>query len=634
MSQTFGVMNEANAVADFREANTFHHERSDRYYEMIERGGVYYQGRYQLDHDGRRINEFEQRITHFLGSGVNERDYLHLTPEGRLTQMPIVWYGKLNRWGIAPGYDQADHAGFTRDVSYDCMFCHNGYPAPSTVNDRESLASYPQVLPEGIDCQRCHGPGSAHIQLASDEHSTIGDVRAAIVNPAKLDHDRALDVCAQCHLETTSFDLPDMITRFDRGVFSFKPGERLTDARVHFDYAPGSGREDRFEIVGQVYRMRQSPCFVQSNGGLTCTTCHDPHVATRGIPMREKTRSQCLTCHDLTSLASHQEMLQADVSGGGDCTSCHMPARRTEDVVRLVMTDHRIGIHDLSTDTTAPRDEMQVHYRGGVEFYREPPDMSSAEKELLLGVAHVRYDANVGAGIRMIESALGDLSPASSIPYVELALAYLKLGRAAPAVKWLEQAVSVEPDNPRAWNNLGKSRESVGDQAGARQAYEKALELDQQNTFARTNLASVLARNGDLDAATAQAVRAVSLDPFSFEAHRTLGLVYAVSGNWESAADALGTAQKIKPNDPAVLSSLVQVGDSQGFAREVVPLLVAALRVSPGDEGLRRATAMCAAACARQGSCEEAWTCFDALNDADAFPPADLAHLIQQNCPR
>src|SRR5580658_6411421 len=49
-------------------------------------------------------------------------------------------------------------------------------------------------------------------------------VRAAIVNPAKLSYERRQDLCLQCHLEPASGDIPAKVVRFDRGVFSYKPG--------------------------------------------------------------------------------------------------------------------------------------------------------------------------------------------------------------------------------------------------------------------------------------------------------------------------------------------------------------------------------------------------------------------------
>ncbi len=58
----------------------------------------------------------------------------------------------------------------------------------------------------------------------------------------------------QCHLETTSLKLPANLLRFGRGVFSFRPGEPLEDYLLHFDRAPGSGFEPRFEF-GAAYRF-------------------------------------------------------------------------------------------------------------------------------------------------------------------------------------------------------------------------------------------------------------------------------------------------------------------------------------------------------------------------------------------
>ena len=135
------------------------------------------------------------------------------------------------------------------------------------------------ALPEGIDCQRCHGPGQAHVEAVKS-----GDMKAgvrAIVNPAKLDRDRQLEACMQCHLESTSSPLPFQIQRYEQPLFSYTPGKPLSDYFIHFDHAPGTpGRDDKFEIAGGAYRLRKSACFQRSE--MTCLTCHDPHDIPRG----------------------------------------------------------------------------------------------------------------------------------------------------------------------------------------------------------------------------------------------------------------------------------------------------------------------------------------------------------------
>ena len=119
-------------------------------------------------------------------------------------------------------------------------------------------------LPEGIDCQRCHGPGQKHIQVAKTPNARREDIRASIVNPSRLTPERQMEVCMQCHLETTSFPLPNSIVRYEREPFSYRPGEPLANYILHFDQAPGNGYDDKFEIASSAYRLRKSACFLRA----------------------------------------------------------------------------------------------------------------------------------------------------------------------------------------------------------------------------------------------------------------------------------------------------------------------------------------------------------------------------------
>src|ERR1700676_4210827 len=88
-----------------------------------------------------------------------------------------------------------------------------------------------------------------------------------------------MDVCRQCHLETTSSPLPNSIVRYERGPFSYRPGEPLADFKLFFDRkVPG----DRVEIASAAYRLDRSACFLKSGGRMTCTTCHNPHDIRHG----------------------------------------------------------------------------------------------------------------------------------------------------------------------------------------------------------------------------------------------------------------------------------------------------------------------------------------------------------------
>src|SRR5262249_29598872 len=156
-----------------------------------------------------------------------------------------------------------------RFVSYKCMFCHNAIPRIPKENETPgSDPVFAGDLPQGIDCQRCHGPGANHIRVVTNRSSKPEDIRARIVNPAHHAFERLIESCMRCRLERSGCPLPSSIVRFDRGPFSFVPGEPLCAFMLTFDHAPGAGHDAKFEAVSSVYRLRQSKCFLESQGRL------------------------------------------------------------------------------------------------------------------------------------------------------------------------------------------------------------------------------------------------------------------------------------------------------------------------------------------------------------------------------
>ena len=149
------------------ENSRFFHEPSQRYYETRFEDGRLVIARYQLDSEGKKIRVLEQEIDWILGSGSRARSYIYQTEAGEHFLAPISWYSQSGSWQMAPGYDKPDHKGFARAVSRDCMFCHNAFPdVPEASDVHGKPPIFPAELPEGVGCQRCHGPGAQHSTLA------------------------------------------------------------------------------------------------------------------------------------------------------------------------------------------------------------------------------------------------------------------------------------------------------------------------------------------------------------------------------------------------------------------------------------------------------------------------------------
>lgn len=553
-------------VEDFTKPVRFYHQASDQHFTIYEKDGKYYQRRHQVGFDGSETNVVEKQIDLVVGSGNHARTYLHRTPEGRIFELPLAWYAeKDGHWGMNPTYDQPNHRGFRREIVYECMFCHTGYPDVAPGTDR--VGSEPRFagrIPEGIDCQRCHGPGRDHIEAVNTGRD-LAQIRDAIVNPSRLDAERQMDICLQCHLETTSSQLPDSVRRFDRGVFSFRPGELLADYELFFDHAPGTGYDDKFEIAHQGYRLRKSACFQQSAGQLTCTTCHNPHDVLRGEAAKRQYVAVCRTCH--------QDRVETLVRDGrhtasDDCLTCHMPKRRTDDVVHVVMTDHYIQRRKPARDLLAPLEERhlteETAYKGPVALYYPRQLPPTQESELYLAMAQVKQFSNLQAGIPQLAAALDKYRPETAEFYFELAEAYAHIGQFDEAIRRYEEAVNRKPGFRAAWVGLGTTLSKSGQDDRAAEALRQALEPDAKDASILNDLGLILLRQGKLNEAEARFRRAVESDPDFPEAHSNLGGVLSQIGDRAGAEQSYRNAIRLKPDYAAAHDNLATLLIARG----------------------------------------------------------------------
>ena len=86
-------------------------------------------------------------------------------------------------------------------------------------------------------------------------------------------------------------------------------------------------------------------------------------------------------------------------------------------------------------------------------------------------------------------------------------------GKVGEAKRVFEQALADDPNDPRAWLDLGLVHEATGDFASAEKAYRRATGLDRNFAEAFNNLGVLLREGGKLAEATTMLERAVALDP-------------------------------------------------------------------------------------------------------------------------
>jgi predicted CXXCH cytochrome family protein len=467
-----------------------------------------------------------------------------------------------------PGYDHPNHYDFSREITQECIFCHNAYPEIAPGTDRVgSEARFPGALPEGIDCQRCHGPGLRHIEAVKSGDSR--KVREAIVNPARLSPEQQLDLCMQCHLQTTSTRLPHAVLRVDRGAFSYRPGQPLADYALHFDHAPGTGWDDKFQIAHQAYRLRKSACFLKSEGRMTCTTCHNPHASPRGQAAVEHYTAKCRSCHGpalARQIAANKHTSEAN------CLDCHMPKRRTDDVVHVVMTDHYIQrkkpARDLLADIQERHDTEASAYHGPVVPYypkQLPPGPGS---ELYLSMAQVKQLTNLQEGVPRLAAAIEKFQPEEAEFYFELAEAYASVGNNGESVRFYELAVHRKSDLWQGWLGLGKALSESGRHDRALEAIQKALALRPASPAVLNALGLIYGRQAKSDAAIGAFQKTVELDPDYAEAYNNLGASLMETGNRAGAEEAFRNCIRVQPDFAGAHRNLANLLAGRGQLEE------------------------------------------------------------------
>jgi len=387
----------------------------------------------------------KRELLYYIGSGRRGLSYL-FAQDGFLFESPVNWYSKERRWDMAPAYQNAREIPLNLPAYTSCLRCHVSSmrePAKGTDN----LYPAPAFLDAGVTCERCHGPGAAHVTGAE----TAGAVTGAIVNPSRLAPERRDAVCMQCHLEGKV-----AIERRGRHADEFEPGDSLSE---YIRYYILSGvQETGLGGVSQVEALAQSVCKRKSGDRMSCTSCHDPHYQPSAGERVSYYRGKCLACHGADFGTRHH-------AAQFDCMSCHMPASASTDVAHTQVTDHRIPRFP-GTSQAALRDlKLPPERLSLVPF----PDSTDAEKDVR-----------------------------------DLALAWESLANEGvdagepEAERLLRSAASKFPNDPEVLSALGYIEQRHGETRQASELYRRALILDPDLIDAGANLGVIEAKSGQL----------------------------------------------------------------------------------------------------------------------------------------
>ncbi len=607
----------------FDASSRVYNPQRDLYYEPFVRGDTLFQREFRLDDAGHVMHEQVHPAAWVVGSGNATRSYL-MNVNGHITQMPLTWYVERARWDLSPGYEQKN-LRFGRAISLECMTCHNGLPAHSPFTQ-----SHYTEVPEGITCERCHGPGSAHVDARlADLGPSEGEPDPTIVNTAHLDRAVQLAVCQQCHLTGFSVFKPG------HDATTYRPGQPLSAHRTVFALKEERDDPERFGIASHAERLAKSACY--QNSVMTCTTCHDPHEPVADLG-GDYFNEVCQGCHTPDSgedqvMCSRDETHTAAEAMTGNCAGCHLQKSGTSDIPHVTFTDH--WIRRTLPPARAPEDIERILYRSEpFELVRitegEAGDEATARLEEAVAYFTL-YDTQhrIPAYLaRVIEAARRGLAGGADHPEARLALGralaeidslpqaeqtlreavarypdharlhywladvLLRSGSAATAVTHLEHALATQPAFTEAHIKLAQAREALGQRAPALRAYEEALAQNPiHHPDVWNNLGFLLIQQNQLQEADSLLSRAVVLDPDLAAALINLGSVRMLNQDLESAIALFERGAELDPTNVAPLGNLGMIYAQQGRYDDARAMFERVLALSPNDPNARAALA-------------------------------------------
>jgi hypothetical protein len=283
----------------------------------------------------------EHRIQYTLGSRRIQH-YITTDGNGRMIILPPTWDVQRQEWFdnmeiVRPDQDEQKPV---QQWNKNCFGCH---VSQQENNYSPSARTYETQWEDfGTSCERCHGPGSKHIEAYSRAKDPALVTASAIIRQTNLDPATSSMICAQCH------------TFRDIVAPGFMAGANYYDYFLPFlEYGPQKAEDPAYWADGRPRRFSndamglwQSECFIQ--GGATCTTCHrDPHLPDVDRPEKNpqlaaSNNGLCTRCHQEIGAKPADHTRHAPDSAGSSCVECHMP--KAVVALKASMRDHTMSL--------------------------------------------------------------------------------------------------------------------------------------------------------------------------------------------------------------------------------------------------------------------------------------------------
>ncbi|MCD6019249.1 MAG: hypothetical protein K0S53_2370 [Bacteroidetes bacterium] len=616
MGQSFDVATKEKSSGDYQHA-AIYDKIGDFYYKAFWLNDSLQFLEYRLKGKD-TIYKRQETVDFIVGSGQHTNSHIQ-SVNGYLNQMPMTFYTQKKKWDLPPGFEDGHNSRFMRKIGLECMSCHNTYPE-FVIGSENKFKS----VPEGINCERCHGPGSIHVaqRQTGSRIDTSRYIDYSIVNPAKLSIDAQFDICQRCHLQGNT------ILKEGKSFYDFKPGMKLNDFMTVF-LPKYKNADDEFIMASHADRLKQSACFVKSlekatsetskeeshklkpyKDALTCVTCHNPHVSVRETNPNVF-NDACLKCHDggtqktkgigeakgieeKEGTISKLFCSKKGITKISNCVNCHMPKSGSIDIPHVTVHDHYIRKPMTKKDKDAIKEFIGLYAIND----KNPGHYTRAK-------AYLNQYEKFENKAYYLDSAASYLNDQTEINLktnfallVQLCFIKNDFGKMIEYVNRLTDTyilnnllIRKSYSNDHAWTSyrIGEAFYNLGEVQRAINYYRKAVDLAPYEPDFKNKFGTALAAKGLLPNAEKELTEILKENPKHVSALTNLGFVKLKQGSIQEAEQLYFKALTLDPDYEPLLMNIAGLYAYKKDFKQAELYVNKILKRNPGNGKARQA---------------------------------------------
>jgi len=185
--------------------------------------------------------------------------------------------------------------------------------------------------------------------------------------------------------------------------------------------------------------------------------------------------------------------------------------------------------------------------------------------------------------LELLAQSMTERFPNHPFGWRALGLAKKQRGLITEALKAMNVALEIDPNDAESLCNLGVIYKQLGDLDLAVEKYQNAIEIKPNFAVAHSNLASIFRELGKLNDAEESAQKALLIQPENADALNILGMIFHAQGKYIEAESCYKKCIVLKPENADALNNLGVICKTKGRVERAKELFLKSIELAPNS---------------------------------------------------